>query len=172
MQGFEHHVRLLHCFLVPAGKYCSEDPRAQFRRLVRHIMARHEDAFLQRSSASQLTAMAKDIEQFVHVDDVLLKMLKFKHKLRGDGSVWPLALMASLGAVLAQDISSPFGLAAHVVGTTCGAIAGIAVGAQQSASWGLDAAVLTNQALLHDSGDLNSDLSDLDLDLDTAGPVQ
>ncbi|CAE7500965.1 unnamed protein product [Symbiodinium natans] len=43
--GFEQYVRLLHCLLFPVGEYDPEDPRAQLRRLVLLVMARHQRCF-------------------------------------------------------------------------------------------------------------------------------
>lgn len=150
MQAFEYHVRLLHFFLLPPGEYDPEDPRAQLRRMVLHIMARYSTAFLQCSSEVQLRAMSKDLQQFVLVDDVLLEMLNRKHKVHDvtNSPLWPSALMAGLGAVLAYDISSPWGVGANAVSTTCGAVIGFVTGALESAQWSAETLVLTNRALL------------------------
>ena len=102
MQPFEYHVRLLDYFLLPVGEYVPEDPRAQLRQLVLCIMAKHESAFLQCESEAELHAIAEDLKQFVRVDNVLLQMLNRKDQIPQipQGTLWPSALMAGLGAVV------------------------------------------------------------------------
>ncbi|CAE7236738.1 unnamed protein product [Symbiodinium natans] len=156
-QAFECHVRLLDCFLLPAGDYDREDPRAQLRRLVLHIMARHQNDFLQCGCEDELTAAAKDIQQFVRVDDVLIQMLNGQQEMTEmpDGMLWA-AIMAGVGAALTNDMSTALGLGAHVA-LTCGSAAGFAYGA-------LKAAVLTNRAWFlhgHDSEDSSDSYQDV-----------
>ena len=130
--------------------------RAQLRRLVLLIMARHEGAFLQCNSASELVDMTEQVVSFVRVDRILIEMLNFKHDIAetARGPLWPSVVLAGLGAALACDMSSPLGLVMNVACTAGGAVSGFVCGASQSAQWSAEAAVLTNRGwMLHSDAD-------------------
>ncbi|CAE7546315.1 unnamed protein product [Symbiodinium natans] len=161
LQPFEHHVRLLHNFLLPVGDYDPEDPRAQLRRLVLVIMARHEESFLQ-SSEAEIKDVIRDVVP--RVDSVLIEMLNANHPMPDipSGPLWPSLLLTGLGAVLAYDMASPWGMAAQVTWTTGAAVSGFVYGALQSAQVSVEAAVLANRAFMlqGDKAEVSEDESD------------
>eukprot|EP00438_Fugacium_kawagutii_P023554 Skav200909 [mRNA] locus=scaffold1581:365879:367078:+ [translate_table: standard] len=151
MQPFEWHVRLLHHILLPVGEYSPKDPRAQLRRTVMQIMARHMHNFLKCKNEEELEKLTEHVSRYVHVDLLLVKLLA-KEPTVPKVHLAPSLVGGSAIGTLSYEVASNFlpslGAPVHVILGLSATAAGTVGGLRASKQWSVEGVANENRELL------------------------